>query len=188
MVGKPGCTGRHGSRDKKLKAHTSEQEVKQDSECSQPAPVVFFLQQGSTSQIFYNLPKQWHQLGTKCSTTGACGDRSPSQYQSLYFELLLCLSPVDDKKGIIAFEESMQCRHAICSWFSVLSSDDREFTIDPMVISPLRSTFVLLCLALPKTMQVQQLYCSHLHLRCSWSELLCVVRGRVLSFCFPHST
>lgn len=82
----------------------------------------------------------------------------------------------------------MQCRHAICSWFSVLSSDDREFTIDPMAISPLRSTFVLLCLALPKTMQVQQLYCSHLHLGCSWSELLCVVRGRVLSFCFPHST
>lgn len=58
LVDKHGCSGRHGSRDKKLKAHTSEQEVRQDSEHSRPAPVVFFLQQGSTSQMFYNLPKQ----------------------------------------------------------------------------------------------------------------------------------
>lgn len=56
LVGKHGRSGWHGSRDKKLEAHTSEQEVRQDS--LPTAPVGFSLQQGSTSQMFYTLPRQ----------------------------------------------------------------------------------------------------------------------------------
>jgi hypothetical protein len=31
-----------------------------------PTPVMFFLQEGSTSWKFHNLPKQRHPLGTRC--------------------------------------------------------------------------------------------------------------------------
>jgi hypothetical protein len=39
----------------------------------QSHPVTNFPQQGSFSDRFNNLPKQCHQLGTKCSKTCACG-------------------------------------------------------------------------------------------------------------------
>lgn len=97
-----------GTRSRKL---TQAQEVRQDSEHSQPAPVVFFLQ---------NLPSDTNwELGVQILELWGQFSFTVSKLTS---ELHSCLFSVDDKmkEGMIAFEEGVQSRHAFCSWFSVL--------------------------------------------------------------------
>lgn len=83
LVGKRGCSGWHGSRDKKLEAHTSEQEVRQDSEHSQ------LPQSGSPSSKV--LPPKCSTPSPDSDTTWdevfkywSYGDSSPLQCQSLH--------------------------------------------------------------------------------------------------------